>query len=90
MTGSTVRPPAYQQLADDLRAEITSGRLQPGEVVSSYLDAVDGDVGQVRDDEIEGAAVQVVSVRGADGATTGLRVLNEDGPRVCGIAGRAG
>ena len=31
MTGTTVRPPAYQQLADDLRAEITSGRLQPGE-----------------------------------------------------------
>ncbi|WP_067508018.1 FadR/GntR family transcriptional regulator [Actinoplanes sp. TFC3] len=31
MTGSTVRPPAYQLLADELRAEITSGRLQPGE-----------------------------------------------------------
>ncbi|KUL29536.1 FadR/GntR family transcriptional regulator [Actinoplanes awajinensis] len=31
MTGSVVRPPAYQQLADDLRADITSGRLQPGE-----------------------------------------------------------
>ncbi|BCB87049.1 FadR/GntR family transcriptional regulator [Phytohabitans suffuscus] len=26
-----VRPPAYQTLAEDLRAEITSGRLQPGE-----------------------------------------------------------
>ena len=26
-----MRPPAYQQLAADLRAEITSGRLQPGE-----------------------------------------------------------
>jgi GntR family transcriptional repressor for pyruvate dehydrogenase complex len=26
-----VRPPAYQLLADELRAEITSGRLQPGE-----------------------------------------------------------
>jgi len=26
-----VRPPAYQQLADELRDEITSGRLQPGE-----------------------------------------------------------
>lgn len=25
------RPPAYQTLAEDLRAEITSGRLQPGE-----------------------------------------------------------
>lgn len=31
MTGSTVRPPAYQLLADELREEITSGRLQPGE-----------------------------------------------------------
>jgi len=26
-----VRPPAYQTLAEDLRAEITSGRLRPGE-----------------------------------------------------------
>jgi GntR family transcriptional regulator, transcriptional repressor for pyruvate dehydrogenase complex len=26
-----VRPPAYQTLAEELRAEITSGRLQPGE-----------------------------------------------------------
>jgi len=31
LTGSTVRPPAYQLLADELRADITSGRLQPGE-----------------------------------------------------------
>jgi DNA-binding FadR family transcriptional regulator len=31
VTGSTVRPPAYQILADELRADITSGRLQPGE-----------------------------------------------------------
>jgi GntR family transcriptional regulator, transcriptional repressor for pyruvate dehydrogenase complex len=31
VTGSTVRPPAYQVLADELRADITSGRLQPGE-----------------------------------------------------------
>ncbi|GAA3350693.1 FadR/GntR family transcriptional regulator [Amorphoplanes nipponensis] len=30
MAGSTVRPPAYQLLADELRDEITSGRLQPG------------------------------------------------------------
>jgi GntR family transcriptional repressor for pyruvate dehydrogenase complex len=29
--GSTVRPPAYQLLADELRLQITSGRLQPGE-----------------------------------------------------------
>jgi DNA-binding FadR family transcriptional regulator len=31
VTGQTVRPPAYQILADELRADITSGRLQPGE-----------------------------------------------------------
>jgi GntR family transcriptional repressor for pyruvate dehydrogenase complex len=30
VTGSTVRPPAYQVLADELREEITSGRLRPG------------------------------------------------------------
>jgi DNA-binding FadR family transcriptional regulator len=30
VAGSTVRPPAYQVLADELRDEITSGRLQPG------------------------------------------------------------
>jgi DNA-binding FadR family transcriptional regulator len=30
LAGSTVRPPAYQVLADELREEITSGRLQPG------------------------------------------------------------
>jgi GntR family transcriptional regulator, transcriptional repressor for pyruvate dehydrogenase complex len=31
VTRSTVRPPAYQLLADELLADITSGRLQPGE-----------------------------------------------------------
>jgi DNA-binding FadR family transcriptional regulator len=31
VTGATVRPPAYQVLADEIRADITSGRLQPGE-----------------------------------------------------------
>jgi GntR family transcriptional repressor for pyruvate dehydrogenase complex len=31
LTGQSVRPPAYQLLADELRADITSGRLQPGE-----------------------------------------------------------
>jgi GntR family transcriptional regulator, transcriptional repressor for pyruvate dehydrogenase complex len=31
VTGSTVRPPAYQMLADELRADITSGRLRAGE-----------------------------------------------------------
>src|SRR5918998_6142087 len=31
MTGQAVRPPAYQVLADELREDITSGRLRPGE-----------------------------------------------------------
>ncbi|MCA0143855.1 hypothetical protein [Blastococcus sp. LR1] len=73
---------AYAMLCQDER-----DRLQPDEVVGSYLDAVDGDVGRVRDDASEGAAVQVVSVSADDGATTELRVMNEDGPRICGIAG---
>jgi GntR family transcriptional repressor for pyruvate dehydrogenase complex len=29
--GATERPPAYQVLADDLRTQITSGRLRPGD-----------------------------------------------------------
>jgi DNA-binding FadR family transcriptional regulator len=31
VAGTTVRPPAYQLLADELREAITSGRLRPGE-----------------------------------------------------------
>ncbi len=31
VTGQAIRPPAYQALADELRADITSGRLRPGE-----------------------------------------------------------
>lgn len=30
-TGAAERPPAYQTLADDLRAQITSGQLRPGD-----------------------------------------------------------
>ena len=68
-------------LAHDERA-----RLGPDEVAGEYLGALPGVVGAVRDDETEGAAVQRVAVSWADGSTTELRVLNEDGPRVCGLA----
>ena len=72
---------AYQLLCGDERA-----RLGPDEVAGEYLGAVPGVVGAVRDDENEGAVVQRVAVSWADGTTTELRVLNEDGPRVCGLA----
>ena len=72
---------AHQLLCEDERA-----RLEPDEVAGEYLGAVPGEVGAVREDEVEGAAVQLVAVSWADGATTELRVLNEDGPRVCGIS----
>ncbi|WP_104522870.1 hypothetical protein [Blastococcus atacamensis] len=73
---------AHQMLCTEER-----DRLQPDEVAGEYLGTGAGEVGPVRDDAVEGAAVQVVAVRWADGTTTDLRVLNEDGPRICGIAG---
>ena len=72
---------AYELLCSDERA-----RLEPDEVAGEYLGAVPAEVGAVQDDEVEGAAVQRVAVTWADGSTTDLRVVNEDGPRVCGIA----
>ncbi|RBY94788.1 hypothetical protein DQ244_05845 [Blastococcus sp. TBT05-19] len=74
---------AYQMLCEDER-----NRLEPGEVAGEYLGTGVGEVGEVRDDDVEGAAVQLVAVGWDDGTTTELRVLNEDGPRICGIAGR--
>lgn len=61
-------------------------RLEPAEVAGAYLGAVPGEVGEVRDDEDEGSAVQLVTVSWADGSSAELRVVNEDGPRVCGLA----
>ncbi|NEK86693.1 hypothetical protein GCU60_13150 [Blastococcus saxobsidens] len=71
---------AHQMLCEEERA-----RLTPDQVAGEYLGAVPGEVGEVRDDEVEGAAVQLVSVSWADGVTTELRVVSEDGPRVCGV-----
>ncbi|TFV52110.1 hypothetical protein [Blastococcus sp. TF02A-35] len=73
---------AYQMLCQDER-----DRLEPDEVAGTYLGSGGGEIGEVRDDAVEGAAVQVVAVRWDDGTTTELRVQNEDGPRICGIAG---
>ncbi|RBY95293.1 hypothetical protein DQ237_14565 [Blastococcus sp. TF02-8] len=72
---------AYEMLCEDER-----DRLAPDEVAGVYQGVGEAEVGEVYDDATEGAAVQVVAVRWADGATTELRVMNEDGPRICGLA----
>ena len=72
---------AVQMLCEDERE-----RLEPGEIADAYLGAGPGEIGELHDDDVEGAAVQLVPVRWADGSTTEWRVLNEDGPRVCGVA----
>jgi hypothetical protein len=71
---------AHQLLCAEERA-----RLQPGDVAGEYLGALPGEIGRVHDDDAEGAVVQGVPVRWADGSSTELRVVNEDGPRVCGL-----
>ena len=71
---------AHQMLCEDERA-----RLEPGDVAGEYLGALPGEIGEAHDDEAEGAVVQDVPVRWADGTTTEFRVVNEDGPRICGL-----
>ncbi|HYH26027.1 MAG TPA: hypothetical protein VD834_11805 [Blastococcus sp.] len=71
---------AHQMLCTEEQA-----RLQPDEVAGEYLGATPGEIGRVHDDEAEGAAVQRVPVRWADGSTTEFEVVNEEGPRVCGF-----
>ena len=72
---------ALQMLCEDERT-----RLEPREIADAYLEAAPGEIGEAHDDEAEGAVVQDVPVRWADGTTTELRVVNEDGPRICGRA----
>ena len=52
---------------------------------AEYLRPGSAEVAGVVDDPVEGATVQQVTVRWEDGATAELAVINENGPRVCGI-----
>lgn len=56
-------------------------RLEPQQVADAYLGEGDGDIGAVREDGDD----RLVSVEWADGSTSRLTVVGEDGLRVCGV-----
>lgn len=57
-------------------------RLPPGEVAGAYLGEGAGEVGPAREDD----GAQLVAVEWADGTSSELTVVGEDGPRICGVA----
>jgi hypothetical protein len=71
---------AYALLCEEERA-----RLDVTGMETEYLRPGQAEVAEVRDDPVEGARVQQVTVRWEDGGSAQLAVVNEDGPRICGI-----
>ncbi len=73
---------AHALLCEDERAQITVD-----EVAAVYEGEGVGRVTGVAEDEVDGEPVQRVDVEWADGSTTELTVVAEDGNRICGTAG---
>ncbi|MGY1721043.1 hypothetical protein ACI8AG_18560 [Blastococcus sp. SYSU DS0552] len=71
---------AYGLLCEDER-----GRLDATGMEAEYSRPGDAEIVEVEDDPGEGARVQQVTVRWDDGGSAQLAVVNEDGPRICGI-----
>jgi hypothetical protein len=73
---------AHGLLCADERARI------PAEGVGGeYGDGGGGRVVGAREVEVRGRVAQRVEVRHADGSTSGLVVVPEDGPKICGTTG---
>jgi hypothetical protein len=70
---------AHALLCADERA-----RVEVDGVAGEYLAAGEGSVVGAREVEIDGRLAQRVEVRWADGSRSGLVVIAEDGPRICG------
>jgi len=72
---------AYSLLCEDERAD-----LAPDDVAARYQAADGGaEIVSVEAAEIRGDAVREVGVEWADGTSSRLVVVNEDGPHVCGV-----
>ena len=76
------------ETAHQLLCERERDRLTVGEVVDEYRRPGTGRVVDTSRAEVDGGRVQQVQVRWADGGaavTTVLTVVNESGPRICGV-----
>ncbi|MGY1837462.1 hypothetical protein ACI79P_20440 [Blastococcus sp. SYSU DS0510] len=71
---------AYALLCEEEQARLDATGME-----TEYLRPGSAEVAGVRDDPVEGARVQQVTVRWGDGGSAQLAVVNEDGPRICGI-----
>jgi hypothetical protein len=72
------------ETAHQLLCEEERDRLEPEAVEDEYLRSRTSEIVGVGD-SAAGARVQQVIVRWDDGDTARLAVVNEDGPRICGI-----
>ncbi|MGY2085798.1 Rv0361 family membrane protein [Blastococcus sp. SYSU DS0539] len=71
---------SYELLCEEERR-----RLDVSGMEAEYLRPGSAEIAGVQDDPVDGARIQQVTVRWEDGASAELAVVNEDGPRVCGI-----
>jgi len=71
---------AFQLLCQEERA-----RLAPDEIAAAYVVDGPGEVTGAEEATLDGEPAQRVQVEWSDGSTSGLTVVNEDGPHVCGV-----
>jgi hypothetical protein len=75
------------QTAHELLCEKERARIPVEGVAGEYAPKGAGRVVGAAEDVVGGRRVERVEVRWADGSTSGLVVIAEAGPRVCGTAG---
>lgn len=75
------------QTAHELLCEKERARIPVEGVAGEYAPRGAGRVVSAAEDVVGGRRVERVEVRWADGSTSGLVVVAEGGPRVCGTAG---
>jgi hypothetical protein len=75
------------QTAHELLCEKERARIPAEGVAGEYTPKGAGRVVGAADDVVGGRRVERVEVRWADGSTSGLVVVAEDGPHICGTTG---
>jgi hypothetical protein len=73
------------QTTHEMLCAAEQARLAPAAVAGAYAGAGTGEVSGVHQATVGGGTVEQVTVRWADGGSSRLTVVGENGPHICGV-----